>query len=230
MALDEPYTCKPEVRGNLFRKDSEVYNLVSKAYADNKQTAFHAMGDRAIDQLLDAYRRVIAEQGQKNLRLRIEHFTMPRPSHLKLASELGVVVSQQPEFPYIYDTEDGYVEEWFGKERVKRIEQYKQNMDAGIMVAGGSDSPVNSINPLTGIHGVVNGRFDTRRMDVKGALKMYTYNAAYAAFEEQERGTIKEGFYADFTILGQDPYEIPDKINEIEVIGTISEGRVVYAK
>ena len=75
MALDEPYTNKLEVRGDLYRKDSEVYNLTKKAYSDGKQTAFHAMGERAIDQLLDAYRRVIAEQGQKNLRLRIEHFT-----------------------------------------------------------------------------------------------------------------------------------------------------------
>lgn len=230
MALDEPYTCKPEVRGNLYRKDSEVYNLASKAYADGKQVAFHAMGDRAIDQVLDAYRRIIAEQGQKNLRLRIEHFTLPRDSHVELAAKLGVVASQQPEYTYLFDTPDGPVEEWFGKERVKRFEQYKHVSDMGVMVAGGSDAPVNSLNPLTGIQGLVNARFDTRRMSVTEALKAYTYNAAYTAFEENERGTIKEGFYADFTVLAEDPYEVPDKIDKIAVMGTISEGRIVYEK
>ena len=228
MALDEPYTCRPEVRGDLYHKDAEVYQLTAKAYADGKQTAFHAMGERAIDQVLDAYRRVIAEQGQKNLRLRIEHFTLPRESQVEMAAELGIVVSQQPEYTYLYDVPGGSVEQWFGPERAYRMEQYKRISDKGIVVAGGSDAPVNSLNPLTGIHGLVNGRYDVRRMSVTEALKAYTYSAAYVAFEENERGTIKEGYYADFTVLGDDPYEVPDRINEIKVRGTISEGRVVY--
>ena len=230
MALDEPYTCKPEVRGNLYRKDQEVYELVSKVYQDGKQIAFHAMGERAIDQVLDAYRRVIAEQGDKKLRLRIEHFTLPRPEHVVLAAKLGVVVGQQPEYTWLFDTPGGPVEEWFGVERVKRFEQYSLVNKTGVVVAGGSDTPVNSLNPLTGIHSLVNARFETRRFDVSGALKVYTHNAAYAAFEEQERGTIKEGYFADFTALSQNPYEMPDKINEIEITHTISEGRLVYEK
>lgn len=121
------------------------------------------------------------------------------------------------------------MEEIFGVERVStRFEQYKKNMDAGVVVCGGSDAPVNSLNPMTGLHGFVNARFDTRRLTVTEALKAYTYGPAYAAFEENERGTIKEGFYADFTVLDADPYEVPDKINEIKVKGTISEGRIVY--
>lgn len=67
-------------------------------------------------------------------------------------------------------------------------------------------------------------------MSVTEALKAYTYNAAYAAFEEDERGTIKEGYYADFTVLSEDPYEVSDRIDEIQVKGTISEGRVVFEK
>lgn len=230
MALEEPYTNRPEVRGELYKMDHEVYELVSKAYADGKQTSFHAMGDRAIDQLVDAYRRVIAEQGQKNLRLRIEHFTLPSDKNVKLAAELGVVASQQPEYTYLFDTPGGPVEQWFGKERSERMEQYKRIGEMGVVVAGGSDAPVNGLNPLMGIQGLVNARYETRRMSVTEALKVYTYNAAYAAFEEEERGTIKEGFYADFTILSEDPYDVPDRINEIAIMGTISEGRLVYEK
>ncbi|MCR5034000.1 MAG: amidohydrolase family protein, partial [Clostridia bacterium] len=229
MALNEPYTCKPEIRGNLYHKDIEVYNLVKKAYGDGKQITFHAMGDRAINQVVDAYRRVIAEDGQKELRLRIEHFTLPTDEDLALAAKMHVIACPQPEYTDLYDTPGGPMEQIFGKERVEtRFEQYKKFMDAGVIVCGGSDAPVNSLNPLTGIHGFVNARFDTRRLTVTEALKAYTYWAAYAAFEEHERGTIKEGFYADFTILGEDPYEVPDKIRDIQVKGTISEGRVVY--
>ncbi|MCL2580288.1 MAG: amidohydrolase family protein [Oscillospiraceae bacterium] len=231
MALDEPYTCKPAVRGNLYRSDLEVYTLAAKASRDSKQIAFHAMGERAIDQALDAYRRVIAEQGDKKLRFRIEHFTLPRFSHIELAARLGVVVGQQPEYSWLFDTPGGPVEEWFGAERVhSRFEHYRSVQDAGVVVAGGSDSPVNSLNPLTGIHGLVNARFDTRRFSVTGALKVYTQQAAYAAFEENERGTIKKGYFADFTALSEDPYEKPDVINEIEVTHTISQGRQVYEK
>ena len=229
MALNEPYTCKPEIRGNLYHKDVEVYNLTKKAYGDGKQISFHAMGDRAINQVLDAYRRVIAEDGQKELRLRIEHFSLPTDEDLSLAAKLHVIACPQPEYPYLFDTPGGPTEETFGVERTaNRFEQYKKDMDAGVIICGGSDAPVNSLNPMTGIHGFVNARFDTRRLTVTEALKAYTYWAAYAAFEENERGTIKEGFYADFTVLGADPYEVPDKINEIPIKGTISEGRVVY--
>ena len=229
MALNEPYACRPEIRGNLYHKDAEVYGITKKAYSDGKQISFHAMGDRAINQVLDAYRRVIAEEGQKELRLRIEHFSLPTDEDLALAAKLHVVTCPQPEYPYLFDTPDGPTEMIFGKERVaNRFEQYKKNMDAGVIVCGGSDAPVNSLNPLSGIHGFVNARFDTRRLTVTEALKAYTYWAAYAAFEENERGTIKEGFYADFTILSADPYKVPDKINQIQIKGTISEGRIVY--
>jgi hypothetical protein len=230
MALDEPYTCKPEVRGNLYKKDFELYQLVSRAHRDGKQCSFHAMGDRAIDQILDVYRRVIAEQGDKKLRHRIEHFTLPRFEHVKMAADLGIVVSQQPEYTYLFDYPGGPVEEWFGPERAWRMEQYRFVNDSGVVVAGGSDAPVNSLNPLTGIHALVNARRKERRFDITGALKVYTCNAAYAAFEENERGTIKEGFYADFTALDQDPYEVPGQINEIKVTYTISEGKVVFER
>ena len=230
MALDEPYTCKPEVRGNLYRKDIEVYHIVSQAYSDGKQIALHAMGERAIDQALDAFRRVISEQGDKKLRPRIEHFSLPRPEHLTLAAKLGVVASQQPEYSWLFDTPGGSVETWFGEERTKRFEQYSHINNAGVIVAGGSDAPVNSLNPLTGIHGLVNARFETRRFDVTGAFKVYTQNAAYAAFEENERGTIKAGYFADFTALSENPYETPTRINEIDVTHTISEGKLTYNK
>jgi len=230
MALDEPYTNNPKVRGNLYWRDIDVYNLTKKAYTDGKQIAFHAMGERAIDQVLDAYRRVIAEQGQKNLRLRIEHFSYPYEKHIAMAAKLGVVAGMQPEYTYLFDVPGGALEQWVGEERAKRAELYKDVADKGVMVAGGSDAPVNSLNPLTGIHGLVNATREGRRMSVTEALKTYTYNAAYAAFEENERGTIKEGFFADFTVLDEDPYDVPHKINEIKVTATISEGRIVFER
>jgi len=228
MAMFEPYAGRPEVRGNLFRKDNDLYELVSAAHADGKQCSFHAMGDRAIDQILWIYYRVIKEQGQKNLRHRIEHFSMATPAQVKMAADLGIVVSEQPEFTYLYETPGGPEEEIFGPTRAHGMELYRAVSDAGVVLAGGSDAPVNSLNPLTGIHALVNSPNPGRKFDVTGALKVYTQNCAYAAFEENERGTIKKDYFADFTVLEDDPYEQPHRINEIKVTHTFSEGRQVF--
>ena len=108
------------------------------------------------------------------------------------------------------------------------MELYRAVSDAGVVLAGGSDAPVNSLNPLTGIHALVNSPNPGRKFDVTGALKVYTQNCAYAAFEENERGTIKKDYFADFTVLEDDPYEQPHRINEIKVTHTFSEGRQVF--
>lgn len=227
IALNEPYANNNATRGFLFRNDDLVYQLVSKAHRDGKQCAFHAMGDRAIDQILWIYHRVIKEQGQKNLRHRIEHFSLPTDQHIRMAAELGVIVNPQPEYPYLFENE---LENYYGKERAKRFENYRSWTDAGLIVTGSSDAPVNTLSPLSGIHALVNTSNKSRKFTVTEALEMYTKNVAYAAFEENERGTIKEGYYADFTVLSDDPYEIPDKIKDIEVMATIVEGNVVYQK
>lgn len=228
MALSRPYDNRSETRGFLYHTDEELYHIVSKAHADGKQCSFHAMGDRAIDQILYIYQRVIKEQGDKGLRHRIEHFTLPADEQIQMAVDLGLVISAQPEYLYLYDFPGGHLEQYFGKERTARMECYKTWIDSGLMFAGGSDSPINGLNPLSGIHALVNSPHPGRRMNVTEALKCYTWNCAYAAFEEKERGSTEIGKYADFTVLDRNPYEEPDDIASFKVQMTIVNGNVVY--
>ena len=228
MALYEPYNNKPETRGLLYHSDEEVYSLVSKAHTDGKQCSFHAMGDRAIDQILSIYEQVIKEQGDKKLRHRIEHFTLPTDEQIKKAAELGIVVSAQPEYTYLFDVPGGHLLEYFGKERTERMECYKTWIDSGLVFAGGSDAPVNGLNPLSGIHSLVNSTKPGRSMSVTEALKCYTLNCAYAAFEENERGSTEVGKYADFTVLDRDPYLEPEDIVNFKVEMTIVNGKIAY--
>lgn len=228
MAMAEPYTNKPETRGFLMREDAMVYKLVSRAHAEGKQCAFHALGDRAIDQILWIYDRVIKEQGDKDLRHRIEHFSMATDEQIQHAAHLGCVVVPQPELASLFDMPS--VEEQFGKERTARMERYRVWTDKGLVVCGSSDVPINGLNPLNAIHELVNNVHDTRRLDVMTALKYYTVNPAYAAHEENERGKICPGFFADFTVLDRDPYTEPEHIREFSVLATITEGNLVYQK
>ncbi len=226
MAMDLPYDDRPETRGFLLRDDAFVYNLVSAAHAEGKQCSFHALGERAIDQILYIYDRVIKEQGNKDLRHRIEHFTMATDEQIEHAAKLGVVVVPQPELAPFFD--DPSVEQQFGKERQLRMERYHVWTEKGVTVCGSSDVPINGLNPLNSIHELVNNIHDTRRVDVTTALKYYTVNPAYAAHEEHERGKISAGYFADFTVLDRNPYEEPKHINKFQVKATFTEGNLVY--
>jgi predicted amidohydrolase YtcJ len=105
MALNEPYADMPSTRGFLYYKDQDVYNFVKEADNRGMQCSMHATGDRAIDQYIYVLDRVIRENGKKNLRHRIEHFSMPADRHIEMAVELELALPMQPIFTKIWDTE-----------------------------------------------------------------------------------------------------------------------------
>lgn len=98
-----------------------------------------------------------------------------------------------------------------------------------MMVAGGSDSPVTEINPLLGIHAAANAPHPGRQISVDDALRMFTVNGAWAAFEEREKGTVEVGKLGDLTILDGDPFAEPERIKDLSVEMTIKRGEVTYA-
>jgi len=225
LALLEPYTDKPELKGQLYFTDNEVYNFVSTAHKEGMQCAMHASGDRAIEQLICTIYRVIKEQGDKKLRHRIEHFSLPTNRQIELAVELGIVLSMQPSFPYYWDVpgESLYVK-YYGRERANHFEPFAHIIEKGGLICAGSDSPVTEIDPLLGIHSCVNSPNPMRRISVTEALKMYTVNAAWAANEENIRGNIKENKIADLVVLNKNPYNDSKNIKDIKIEMTITDG------
>ena len=229
----EPYTSAPALRGTLYHSDGEVYQVVSKAHAAGIQCSMHAVGERAIDQLIYTYRRVIMEQGPKDLRHRIEHFCLPTESQIKMAEKLGLILSMQPGFTYLWDrAEGGEFEYCLGRERADRWDPFHRITDAGCIVCGGSDCPVTPVEPLVDIASCIRGHNPIRNISVDDALRMYTVNAAYAANLEKFKGSIETGKDADFVVVNMDTYEHSDMddIYDLTAEMTIKGGIVVYQR
>ncbi len=233
MANFEEYVDEPALRGVLYHTDQEVYDFVSAAHKAGIQCTMHAVGERAIDQLLWTYHRVFYEQGKKDLRHRMEHFCLPNKSQIEKAVDLGIILSMQPSFTYLWDDKDNSMfANVLGKERADRIDPYNKVIDAGGIVCGGSDSPVSKMEPLKHIAHCVNGSNPVRNISLIDALKMYTINAAFASNTEKTKGSIEVGKDADFTIINIDPFKHVDKqsIYDMQVEYTILEGEIKYQR
>lgn len=146
---------------------------------------------------------------------------------------LGVIPVGQP--PFIAEFGDGFLEH-LSPERSRLTYPLRSLLDAGIPVAGSSDSPVSSFEPLIGIQAAVTEKTMTGRdfapaeaLTVEEAIGLYTRNAAYAAFDENIKGTVTAGKYADFAVLGRDPRAVAgEEISSIPIVATMRGGEFVY--
>jgi predicted amidohydrolase YtcJ len=193
----------------------------------------HALGDRAIDQLIWTYHRVFTELGYKDLRHRIEHFSYPTDEQIAMAAELELILSIQPGFTYYWDKpKGGEFEYMFGRAGADRWDPFNKLVDAGCIVCAGSDCPVTPVEPLVDIATVVNGPNPIRNAPIDDAIRMVTINAAYAVKLEDRKGSIEIGKDADFVVLDRDPYAYvkSPEIYDMEALMTIREGKIIYEK
>ena len=203
----------------------------------------HAIGDEAIDKLLDSYQSLIASDPTKERRLRIIHAQVLRSeqSAARMA-EMGVIAEVQP---YHCIDDMRWMEERIGA-RSRWAYAFKTMHEAGVRLSFGSDWPGTNAswypaNPILGIYAAVtrqtldgqpeNGWFPEERIDVETALQAYTVNNAWAAGEEAVKGSLEVGKLADIVVLDNDILEIdPDTIKDTNVVFTILGGRVVYER
>jgi predicted amidohydrolase YtcJ len=231
MALQEPYPQRPERRGFLIHSDEEIYQLISKAHRNGIQCSFHALGDRAIDQLVYIYQQVILEQGKKDLRHRIEHFSLPSDKHMDLLAQYGLIASMQPAFSGLWGQPgSGVYVPMLGRERADRMEVFPEIIKRGGIICGGSDSPVTMIDPLFGIACCINNPDPLRNISVTDAIKIFTVNSAFATHQEKDKGTISVGKKANFTVIDKDPYRYAssDEIYNMKALMTIKDGEVTF--
>jgi predicted amidohydrolase YtcJ len=231
-ALYEPYTDDPSTLGILIRSDEELYDFVEKVHKAGFQISIHAESDRSIDQTLWAYEKVLEKYPRKDHRHRIEHFEISTPKQIKKVARLGVALGMQPMFiPFCEGPDREYYRTLIGEERIKRSHVFRSILDEGVLVSGGSDSPVTRMNPLGGIHAMVNHPMEEQRIDIHEALEVFTINGARIGFEEDIKGSIEPDKLADFVVLSDDPYMIPkEEIGNIQVEMTIVGGNIVYRK
>jgi len=227
-ALKEPYSDKLETRGIMLYTQRKLNGLILKAHRVGLQLAVHAIGDRAIEAVLTAFSKALKEFPRENHRHRIEHCSVLNPELIKRMKGLGLIASVQPHFI----VSDFWVADRLGKARARWIYSFKTLMQKELIVASGSDCPVEPINPLLGIWAAVARKsFPQESLTVEEALRTYTLNAAYTSFDENEKGIIEVGKFADLTILSDDLFNVPpDEIKRAMVEMMIVNGKIVYVR
>ena len=232
----EDYEDAKGQRGLFVTAPEEIERRAGKAMARGYQVCTHAIGDRGIREVLDAYDRALAAVPAGDRRPRIEHVQCVRKEDLADFKRLGVIASMQPS----HATSDmPWAEERVGMERGRGLYAWRWVIDAGVPIAAGSDFPVDPERPLVGLHSAVTrqdpedrpqgGWHPDQEMTLTEAITAYTATAAWAAFEEKDKGRIAPGMWADLTILGEDLRSVPKaRIDDVPVLGTLVGGRFAY--
>ncbi|MGV3538333.1 MAG: amidohydrolase [Rufibacter sp.] len=234
--LLHPYADRPNETGFLLQKEQEYRDLAAELYEHNFQMNTHAIGDSANRLILQIYGNLL--KGKNDRRWRIEHAQVVNPADVPLFGQYSVLPSVQP----THATSDMYwADERLGLDRIKHAYAFKALLQQNNMIPLGSDFPVEHINPLYGFHAAI-ARQDAKNYPEGGfqmenaltreeALKGTTIWAAYANFEEKQKGSLEPGKVADFVILDQDIMIIaPEKIRDVKVISTYLNGEKVFGK
>ena len=231
-ALFEPYADEPDNYGALTYTQHEMSHFILRAHEAGLQVAIHCEGDRAIEQVLYAYEAALRIIPRNNHRHRIEHFEIPTESQLERVAKAGIGVDMQPAFLPVFFFRGGVerYDTFLGRARLKRIHPYRTMLSYGIVMAGGSDSPVTRIDPLWGIEAAANHLHSEERLSVPDAIKLFTINGAKFAFEEDEKGSIEVGKRADLVVLSEDPCSVtPERIGKIPIEMTLVDGKTGFA-
>jgi predicted amidohydrolase YtcJ len=237
-AFFEPFLDTPASRGLFVNPPEKLYEWTAGATAAGLHVMVHAIGDRAIRTQLDIFERVNREQKPRDARFRIEHAQHIHPSDISRFAATGVIASMQP----YHAIDDGrWAEKAIGAARSKTTYAFRSLLDARARLAFGSDWYVAPASPLEGIYAAVTrqtlddrnpgGWIPAQKITVDEALRAYTIDAAYASFEEDQKGSIEKRKLADFVILERDLTKVAShEIRSVQVRMTYAGGRPIYER
>ncbi|WP_138415285.1 amidohydrolase [Aquibacillus sediminis] len=231
--LTKPYQDDKTNTGLPIHSVEGLENLVKKARENGMPVAVHAIGDQAVWTVASILQNYPLTNGRRD---RIIHAQIVNKDLLQLLKQLDVVLDIQPtfvasDFPWVIDR--------LGQERLELSYPWKTFLEHGINCAGGSDAPIEEVNPLLGIEASVlrqssidqKSYGEKERLSVYEAISLYTKGSAYVIGHENDRGQIAPGYVADFTVLDQDLFGIaPDEISNSKVQMTVVDEQIVYQK
>lgn len=231
--LSSPYEDEPDQFGVAIHTQEGFKHLIKKARAKGLPVAVHAIGDQAVDTIINLIEKYPVPEGKRD---RIIHAQILREDLYEKMKKLNLVADIQPtfvtsDFPWVLDR--------IGKDRSEHAYPWKRLLDHGIICAGGSDAPIEEINPLKGIEAAVVRRSEhdgqiygkSQQLTPFEAISLYTRGSASAIGNEEEQGMIDRGFLADFTVLDRDLFRInPEKISKTKVTMTVIDETIVYQK
>lgn len=237
-ALLEPYSDEPGNRGLALVPPGRVKKVALDALRNGFQLNVHAIGDRANRTVLDEFEAALMETPRVDHRFRVEHAQIIHPDDIPRFARLGVIPSMQAS----HQTSDMY---WAGNRigptRLLGAYAWRSLLNTGVVIPNGSDLPVEKTDPLISFHASVSrqddanwpagGWYPEQRMTREEALKSMTIWAAWAAFMENDVGSLEAGKYADFVVLDQDIMQVPPElILRTKVLATYLGGRPVYQR
>jgi predicted amidohydrolase YtcJ len=240
-ALLEPYSDSPETSGYLTQKEAELQPIFEEALRKGVQIETHAIGDRANRVILDLYEKAMKaippdQRKIREPRWRVEHAQILSASDIPRFAKLGVIASMQPSHAI---SDLFFAPSRLGKERLADAYAWQSLLKSGAVVTGGSDAPVERGEPMVEFYAAVSrksikgesadGWHPEQAVSREQALKMFTMSPAYAAFEEQDKGSIEPGKLADLTVLSKDIMKVPaPEILNTRCEMTVIAGEVVY--
>lgn len=245
--LYEPYNDDPSTDGILVISQEDMNERVCEAYRRGLQPAIHCIGDKGLDNVLTAIEYTLkktkeegmTEHEQKTrLPFRIIHAQMANPELIARMAKLPVVLDIQPSF---FITDLHWIKERVGEKRASMSYTWKSYAEAGLLMTGSSDCPVEIFSPWDGIYSVVTrqdkegypegGVQPDQKMSVYDAVCMFSKNIPYANGEEDYMGTIEEGKFADMVVIDRDIFNIPgSEIKDVQALNTYLAGKETYRR
>jgi predicted amidohydrolase YtcJ len=235
-ALLDDYADDPGNRGILVTDQDSLYEGILECQSRGFQAAIHAIGDRGVRVALDVFARVREKHPKRDARHRIEHAQVVSPADMHRFAQLAVIPSMQ----FIHCTSDmPWAIDRLGPGRIETAYAWRSLLETGCRIPGGSDVPVESIDPFLGMYAAVTRKDAAGKppggwnggqcLTVEEALRAFTVDAAYAVHRDGERGTISAGSLADFVVLSEDLLEIdPGAIPHVRVLMTVLAGEIVF--
>lgn len=218
--LLEPYANAQNTCGSILYSKDELKALYLNCHINGLQTSTHAIGDNAIEYVIQCFEEIKSEYGWNDMRHRIEHFTLGNDAQMKRVKKCGIVIMSNPSEIYFYG--DSMVNN-FGLERASRSYPLKSMIKNDLLIASGSDRPCGEGNPLITIQAAIE-RTTRDGIDLSGnesvtideMIKIWTKGSAYCEFSEKKKGTLELGKMSDIVVFEEDPYKV--KTSEIASI------------
>ena len=234
----KPYSDAPGKTGLNVTDTNDLKKWIHSADSCGLQVAIHAIGDRANDFVLQTFMNTEMNDGSINQRFRIEHAQHLSKWAIPMFAKLHVIACMQP-YHVIDDGKWAYKR--LDSDRLSRSYSYKKLLQDDALITFGSDWTVAPLDPIQGIYAAVtrrtlddknpNGWFPDEKISVETALRLYTFNNAYANFMETKTGMLKAGMYADFAVIDQNLLTMqPDDLRNAKVMMTVLNGKVVYKR
>ena len=237
-AFYDDYNDLPGDKGLFVNSLQDIKNMVLESDKSGLQNIIHAIGDKAVNELLNIFEEIESINSSYDRRFRIEHAQHIIPGDISRFKQLRLIASMQP---YHLIDDGRWAEKLLGNERIKTTHAYRSLLDNGTKICFGSDWWVAPPNVLLGIYAAVtrrtldglnyNGWIPDQKISVTEALQAYTINGAYASFDEKTKGSLTPGKLADLIMLDNNILESdPEMIRKTKVILTILDGRIVFSE